>query len=315
MKLPLGGNESFRSNQFLHRQIELQEQLRSRLGMRTDLPLRRGLAESGRSSEEDLLRANFFLMQLLDQISLVLCFDRLVFETIDPVYPRPGSEPLALRISQDVPGRYQVKPWPFDSEQIELQIPVRRIPERIYEDDAELCQAYEAASIEMIPAAIHGGFGHFGRPRGGGAAEDGTLRIRIAHFHSKSLLVLPHKRYDASMRKFTTRGFCLGILLAAVGCSSTHNYDVMVTNRLTEPVTVWMTKSEGRTEWDGILRRNTGWARWEQAAQRLSHPSRGNGRGEDIGQFRFWRAGGRPCLSFTVARFDARHGPRDDQPA
>jgi hypothetical protein len=47
------------------------------------------------------------------------------------------------------------------------------------------------------------------------------------------------------MRKFIMRGICLGLLLAAVGCSSTHNYDVLVTNRLTEPVTVWLTKSEG----------------------------------------------------------------------
>jgi hypothetical protein len=163
---PVGRQRMFRANQFLHRQIELQETLRGRMGMRTDLPLRRGLAESGRSSEEDLLRSNFFLLQLLDQISLVVCFDRLVFETVEPVYPRPGSEPLAIRITQDVPGRYQVRPWPFDSEQIELRIPAKRIRVRVFADDADLCAADAAASTEMLRTTLHGGFGQFGKGRG-----------------------------------------------------------------------------------------------------------------------------------------------------
>src|SRR5271165_6548962 len=73
----------FRIRRFIHRQIETQETLRKQLDMRTDLPLRGGLAEEGRSADEDLLRANYFLMEFLDQLSLNLCFDRLVFQKVE----------------------------------------------------------------------------------------------------------------------------------------------------------------------------------------------------------------------------------------
>jgi hypothetical protein len=65
---------------------------------------------------------------------------------------------------------------------------------------------------------------------------------------SKPLPVQPGNRYHHSMRKIITRGSWLGILLLSVGCGSTHSYDVLVTNKLADPVTVWLTKSEGPYE-------------------------------------------------------------------
>jgi hypothetical protein len=146
--------EAFVSNRFFHRQIETQENLRRKLGMRIDLPLRRGLAEPGRSPEEDLLRANFFLLQWMDQISLVLCFDRLVIGGAQPVYPRPGGEPREAHIEPVNDAAFRVEPWPFDRDRIDLQIPVRRIPAREYADDADLRAALASAKMESTTAVL-----------------------------------------------------------------------------------------------------------------------------------------------------------------
>src|SRR5206468_2748540 len=50
--------ELFELNKFQHREAEVQEQLRRRLGLRTDLPLHQGLAKPGIDPDEDLLLFN-----------------------------------------------------------------------------------------------------------------------------------------------------------------------------------------------------------------------------------------------------------------
>jgi hypothetical protein len=142
--------ELFRLNRFLHRQIEIQEGVRLSLGMRIDLPLRGGLAGPGRSEDEDLLLANFHLLEFLDQLSLILCFDRMVFDKVRPLFSQPGTAPLEMRIERESENIVRVDPWPFDVEQIEMQIPARRVPARIYESEAEFKQIYAAAPMDMV---------------------------------------------------------------------------------------------------------------------------------------------------------------------
>jgi hypothetical protein len=143
-------HDHFKIQQFLHRQIELQESLRKKLQMRVDLPLRGGLAETGRSDEEDLLQANFHLLQLLDQISLVLCFDRLVFDRVDKVIPRPRAQPITVRMERLETGVLGLRPWPFDLEKIELRIPARRLPAGPYRSPEELMAAFVAAKPQAL---------------------------------------------------------------------------------------------------------------------------------------------------------------------
>jgi len=134
---------AFRIRRFVHRQIEVQEQLRSALGMRTDLPLRSGLAEQGRADDEDLLRTNFFLLEFLDQLSLDLCFDSLKFQRIEIIYPRAGEGPISARISSDPGGAMKLNPWPFNVASLELDLPARRIPSGPYRDAEALRSACE----------------------------------------------------------------------------------------------------------------------------------------------------------------------------
>jgi len=140
----------FRFNRFIHGQIELQEELRHQLGMRIDLPLRNGLAEPGRAADEDLLLANFRLLQFLDQISLILCFDELLFGQLGPINPRPGAAPETIRVDRQSECALRVNSWPFDARQINLQIAAKAIPARAYATDADLLAALAAAPMEML---------------------------------------------------------------------------------------------------------------------------------------------------------------------
>lgn len=138
-------HKTFRIRRFVHRQIEVQEELRGKLQMRTDLPLRGGLAEPGRSADEDLLRANFFLLELLDQVSLNLCFDEVIFRRMEMVYPSPGSESMPGRMIAGEAGSMKLHPWPFNLPSVELQVPARRMAAGPYRDDQAVLGAFEEA--------------------------------------------------------------------------------------------------------------------------------------------------------------------------
>jgi uncharacterized protein DUF3891 len=133
--------QSFKVQQFLHLQIEIQEMLRRQLGLAIDMPLRGGLAERGASPEEDLLAANFSLMQLLDQISLNLCFDEVLFDRVGGIFPRPGAAPLTVLIDRPDKGVMRLDPWPFDDAVIDLKVPAKRMSIRGYRDETDLAAA------------------------------------------------------------------------------------------------------------------------------------------------------------------------------
>lgn len=143
----------FRVRRFVHQQIEIQEHLRRKLEMPTDLPLRGGLAEQGRDATEDLLRANFFLLEFLDELSLNLCFGRLVFQRIEMIYSRPDQQPFSAFIANSPDGAMTVNPWPFNSPRLELDVPARRIAPGPYRELNKLhaaCQAAEPCPLRVV---------------------------------------------------------------------------------------------------------------------------------------------------------------------
>jgi hypothetical protein len=138
----------FMLNKFQHAQIERQEMLRRKLGMRTDLPLHLGLAEPGATADEDRLRFHFRMLTLCDRISLQLCCGALLFPRIENVYARPGALPSTLGTYV---GRrtWEIEPWPFDLERIEWQVPSRQIPVRLFQSLEEFQGAFEASAINV----------------------------------------------------------------------------------------------------------------------------------------------------------------------
>lgn len=137
--------ELFDLNRFQHGQVELQEQLRRQLGMRTDLPLDHGLAPVGRSPEEDLLRCNHQLLQLFDRISLNLCFNEVRIAQVDHVCPRPGRGGICVHVHKNADDSFRLDPWPFDRDEIALAVPAKRLCGSAFASEDEFRKAYDEA--------------------------------------------------------------------------------------------------------------------------------------------------------------------------
>lgn len=139
----------FELNKFQHKQVEQQARLRAALDLRTDIPLHLGLSSPGTGAREDLLLFGYHLLKAMDRISLDVCSGEDLFQTVEEVYPRPGAEPVTLRIGH--PGHFEltVGPWPFDTQALSFDVPARRVPAQKYEE-AEFRRAYAGAAVEPV---------------------------------------------------------------------------------------------------------------------------------------------------------------------
>lgn len=148
--------ERFENNKFQHRQIEMQEKLRTQLGMRTDIPLTLGLAEMGIDPREDQLIFDFRWLQAMDQISLAVCCTHVPFNHAD-VHPQPGQQHTSMRFAQQGDDLH-IWPWPFDASEMACTIRGRRMQQKTWDSVESFHAAYNDAPIEEIQIRImHGG--------------------------------------------------------------------------------------------------------------------------------------------------------------
>ena len=117
----------FEMNKFQHRQIEIQHELRQRLGLSNEIPLQLGLAQRGTSPADDQLHYNFRLLTAMDRISLALCCGQPLFPTLDDVPLQPGQPPTPITLNMPDPATMVIDPWPFDQPTLKFEIPARRI--------------------------------------------------------------------------------------------------------------------------------------------------------------------------------------------
>jgi hypothetical protein len=144
----------FDLNKFQHREVERQEQLRNQLGFRIDIPLKHGLAEQGKSPEDDRIAFDFRLLQAMDLLSLCLCCTHLPAQETNEVLTAPDGRAIKLKIHRDVRGNLHVNPWPFDVKRLELQVPFRRLPARDDADVEDFRRRYRAATIELLSVVV-----------------------------------------------------------------------------------------------------------------------------------------------------------------
>lgn len=147
-------HDQFELNKFQHKQVELQEDLRQRLGMRIDLPLTHGLAPAGTSEKEDALLFDFYLLRAMDALSLAACCSESLFVSLDNVFARPGGVPISIEVGRPQEFTVTLNPWPFDTEALEFPVPARRIAARSYHDAGEFRDAYGAAHTAAITACF-----------------------------------------------------------------------------------------------------------------------------------------------------------------
>ena len=141
--------DRFAMAKFQQHEIARQEDLRLKLGLRTDRPGHHKLPHDVTQKKEDQLTFNFRLLQAMDAISLAACCTKPPSSQTQDVMPQPGGAPLRLNLSRrgnDV----VVDPWPFAGEAVELMIPVCRIERNKFKDDDELRAAAAAGSSEVL---------------------------------------------------------------------------------------------------------------------------------------------------------------------
>lgn len=138
---------------FQHRQIEFQERLRQRLGLRTETPTATKQPKESLQRAEDQLKSNVRLLQVMDLLSLGLCCTAPPVEQTPELFRQPGGdgERITMRRAGD---ELHISAWPFDVSEIQLQIPVCKVPNRTYANDADLRSAYANGSAEIITAHV-----------------------------------------------------------------------------------------------------------------------------------------------------------------
>ncbi len=144
----------FAVNQFQHEQIELQERLRGALGLRTDRPLKHGLAEGSSDPREAQLLFDFRMLQAMDRLSLDICCTELVAPRIEPVLARPGGERIDLNVKRQTHGHLTVAPWPFHVDEVSVAIPVRRLEATHFASNDALRAALNSAAVEQYDVRL-----------------------------------------------------------------------------------------------------------------------------------------------------------------
>jgi hypothetical protein len=147
------GPGKFAVIKFQQKEIERQEGLRLRLGLRTEKHALHRQPVEAAQKKEDQLNFNFRMLQAMDLISLAACCTAPPAAQSQDVYPQPGAKPLRLNLERrgnDV----AVDPWPFAPREIELMIPVVRIPAQAYGSDGALRDAIRGGSTEVLTSRV-----------------------------------------------------------------------------------------------------------------------------------------------------------------
>jgi uncharacterized protein DUF3891 len=144
----------FEMNKFQHRQSEIQDTLRQRLGLRADIPLHLGLPKAGVSPADDQLLFNFRLLTAMDRISLALCCGKPLFPTMDDVRPAPGRAPVPIITTMPDPATMTLDPWPFDEPAMTFEVPARRVSKGPFASQETFEAAYAAAAPEPLTLRI-----------------------------------------------------------------------------------------------------------------------------------------------------------------
>jgi hypothetical protein len=138
----------FEMNKFQHRQIEVQEELRARLGLSNELPRQLGLAKAGASAADDRLLSDFLVLTMLDRISLSLCCGNNLFPTLQQVAAG------AMRLVMPDSATMEIEPWPFEEAILKLEVPARSVGKGPFGSVDEFRGMYANAPAERLAVIV-----------------------------------------------------------------------------------------------------------------------------------------------------------------
>jgi hypothetical protein len=135
----------FEVNRFQHAMIELQESLRTKVGLPIDQPLEHGLAKGSSDPREQRLIADFRWLQGMDQLSLAICCAEPPFKKI---------QPLSIEVAKTGEQSLHIRPWPLDVKSLEVDVRFRRVPAKPWAGENEFRAAYANAKVERFTAVL-----------------------------------------------------------------------------------------------------------------------------------------------------------------
>lgn len=138
----------FEINRFQNRMSELQETLRPRLGLRTDRPLRLGLADGWSEPAEEALRSDLRWLEALDLMTLAICRAVPPDPLTGPVFRRPREQAVRLRLDRPRADRLVVAPWPFDAAVVEAFFPYRAVQALPFRSATEFAETHRATIVK-----------------------------------------------------------------------------------------------------------------------------------------------------------------------
>lgn len=147
------GPGAFAISKFQQKELERQQDLRAKLGLRSDRPVHHAAPREVTQKKEDQLNFNFRMLQAMDLISLACCCTKPPSVQTQDVLPEPGAAPLRLNLKREG-NDVTVDPWPFKSAEIELKIPVCRIGGGPYENVDALRSAFAGGSPEVLTSRV-----------------------------------------------------------------------------------------------------------------------------------------------------------------
>jgi hypothetical protein len=137
---PLSESDKLLVEQFLARQEALQQELLADL-----------------QPDQAALWTHYRWLQAWDAISVFACFssgsDRRTFQAgTMPRWPGGPEEPIVMTGAGG--SVFTISPWPFTSRQIDLFLPVRWLPDRPYESDAQFYEEYAATPTQSVHVTL-----------------------------------------------------------------------------------------------------------------------------------------------------------------
>ncbi len=147
------GPETFAISKFQQKELERQQNLRVKLGLRTDRPVHHAGPREVTQKSEDRLNFNFRMLQAMDVISLAVCCTKPPTTQTQDVMPEPGAAPIRLNLRRE--GKdVHVDPWPFGIPDIELMIPVCRVGAQPYANVDAFRSAWKSGSAEVLVSHV-----------------------------------------------------------------------------------------------------------------------------------------------------------------
>jgi hypothetical protein len=144
----------FDLNKIQHALIEHAENLRAKLGLVTDRPLRLGLADGWTNTAEENLKFDFRLLQAVDALSLHVCCDHVPPGIVPAPHARPGTGQIQLQVVHLGDGTLGIGPWPFDEPELILRVPYRTVPAMAYDSLDRFRADYAAAPVKEFECRL-----------------------------------------------------------------------------------------------------------------------------------------------------------------